>query len=279
MTSINATPSHISSIPSHAPSAAAQASTQSKVFGHSDTDTFEIRANAAALPPHVAEAKRELLALAKANTTNVEGIKDTRAQMEPHLKTLGDYFKGLKDRGAVTDAQEQELTTGVWRSRWFDDADVGDVGPLKLNRDRVWQIVKPIEEGSDRSFFYNAFEYTVRVGGLALGNARGFLRGSFEFSKSDKADTGSRLGVDLEFTYNGIKPFGFSNGSSVEAVVDDVEDGGFSSLQVPGPIGVTGRLRNLYIDQDIRIAEGVQLIDSDASVRDVYIQERSDTVN
>ena len=72
---------------------------------------------------------------------------------------------------------------------------------------------------------------------------------------------------------------GAMGGEAVEAVVDDVEDGGFSSLQVPGPIGVTGRLRNLYIDQDIRIAEGVQLIDSDASVRDVYIQERSDTVD
>ena len=116
--------------------------------------------------------------------------------------------------------------------------------PLKLNRDRVWQIVKPVEEGSDKSFFYNAFEYSVEVGGVALGKARGFLRGMFGFSKSDSAETGSRLGVDLEFTYNGIKPFGFTNGASVEAVVDDVEDGGFSSLQVPGPIGVTGRLRN-----------------------------------
>ena len=242
-------------------------------------DTFEIKANAAALPPTVAAAKREVIALAKANTTNLDNIKEVRAEMAPHLKILGDYFQSLKTSGKVSDAQEQELTTGVWRSRWFDDADVGDVGPLKLNRDRVWQIVKPVEEGSDKSFFYNAFEYSVEVGGVALGKARGFLRGMFGFSKSDSAETGSRLGVDLEFTYNGIKPFGFTNGASVEAVVDDVEDGGFSSLQVPGPIGVTGRLRNLYIDADIRIAEGVQLIDSDIDARDIYIQERSDTVD
>ena len=58
-------------------------------------------------------------------------------------------------------------------------------------------------------------------------------------------------------------------------VVDDVEDGSFSSLQVPGPIGVTGRLRNLYIDADIRIAEGVQLIDSDIDARDIYIRSEA----
>ena len=89
----------------------------------------------------------------------------------------------------------------------------------------------------------------------------------------------SRVGIDLEFTYNGIKPFGFTKGDSVDAIVADVEDGGFSSVAVPGPIGVTGRLRNLYIDEDIRIAEGVQLIDSDVNARDVYIQERSDVVD
>ncbi|MEC9466883.1 MAG: hypothetical protein VX834_13915 [Myxococcota bacterium] len=242
-------------------------------------DTLEVRANAATLPPKVAAAKRELLALAKANTTNLDGLAETRAQMEPHLKVLGDYFQDLKTRGVVTDAKEQSLTTGVWRSRWFDDADVGDVGPLKLNRDRVWQIVKPVEEGSDKSYFYNAFEYNVEVGGFLLGKARGFLRGMFGFSKSEPVATGSRLGVDLEFTYNGLKPFGFTKGDSVAAIVDDVEDGGFSSVGVPGPIGVTGRLRNLYIDEDIRIAEGVQLTESDINARDVYIQERSDRVD
>ena len=38
-------------------------------------DTFEIKANAAALPPTVAAAKREVIALAKANTTNLDNIK------------------------------------------------------------------------------------------------------------------------------------------------------------------------------------------------------------
>ena len=49
-------------------------------------DTFEVRAQAANLPASVVVAKRELLKLAKANTTNVEGIAQTRALMEPHLK-------------------------------------------------------------------------------------------------------------------------------------------------------------------------------------------------
>ena len=55
-------------------------------------------------------AKRAVLSLAKANTTNVEGIDETRALMEPHLKVLGDYFASLKSRGEMTDAKEQELT-------------------------------------------------------------------------------------------------------------------------------------------------------------------------
>lgn len=251
----------------------------SEVISQAPIDTFEVRAKAANLPASVVMAKRELLSLAKANTTNVEGTAETRALMEPHLKVLGDYFNELKSRGTMTDSQEEQLTAGVWRSRWFDDADVGNVGPLELNRDRVWQIVKPAEEGSDESYFYNAFEYDVKVGGFSLGKARGFLRGKFGFSKSNPVETGSRVGIDLEFTYNGIKPFGFTKGDSVDAVVADVEDGGFSSLGVPGPIGVTGRLRNLYIDEDIRIAEGIQLIDSDVTARDVYIQERSDIVD
>ena len=49
-------------------------------------DTFEIKAQAANLPARVVAAKRAVLSLAKANTTNVEGIDETRALMEPHLK-------------------------------------------------------------------------------------------------------------------------------------------------------------------------------------------------
>ena len=43
-------------------------------------DTFEIKANAASLPPTVAAAKREVIALAKANTTNLENIKGTSSE-------------------------------------------------------------------------------------------------------------------------------------------------------------------------------------------------------
>ncbi len=242
-------------------------------------DTLEVHAKATQLPAKVAAAKEEIMRLAKANTCNVAGVAETRTEMEPHLKVLGDYFKEKKRDGSITDTQEQKLTAGVWRSRWFDDADVSNVGPLELNRDRVWQIVKPIEKGEEQSYFYNAFEYDLKVAGFSVGKARGFLRGVFGFSKSDSVESGSRLGIDLEFTYNGIKPFGFSKGESVESVVKDVEDGGLSSLAVPGPIGITGRLRNLYIDEDIRIAQGVQLVDSDINARDIYVQERSDTVD
>lgn len=241
-----------------------------------NVDVCEVKPSA--LPPAVSKAKAQILKTARANTNNVEGIEETRKKLAPNIRIMSDYFKSIKDSGAVTGDQEKELTAGNWRSRWFDDKEVGDVGPLKLNRERVWQIVNPIETGEKESYYYNAFEYKAKAGGFEFGKARGFLRGKYSFSESNPPKTGSATNIDLEFTYNGIRPFGFKAGSNIEKLVDKVENSNFASVPVPGPIGIKGKLRNLYIDKDIRISEGIQLDKSDPSRRDLYILERGATV-
>ena len=183
-----------------------------------------------------------------------------------------------KDRFYRSSDQEKELTAGSWQNRWFDDEEVGDVGPLKLNRERVWQVVNPVEKGEKDSYFYNAFEYKAKAGGFEFGKARGFLRGKYSFSESKPPKTGSAVNIDLEFTYNGIRPFGFKSGSDVEKLVNKVENSNFAAVPIPGPIGIKGKLRNLYVDKDIRLSEGIQLDKSDPSRRDLYILERGSTV-
>ena len=75
--------------------------------------------------------------------------------------------------------------------------------------------------------------------------------------------------VDLEFVDNRLRPGRLPKGNDVAGLADRVDRRWRVTFPIPGPIGITGQLWNLYVDRDLRISAGNQ--DDDPGVTDLYI--------
>ncbi len=243
-------------------------STQQGVQNPHATDSFEgIKSATKMLSKEEALALRdEIIAISKEHTTNTKSIKDVRARIEPKLEKLENYFAANRPENEV------ELTRGVWKSVWYDDPDIGDRGPLKLNRERIWQVVRD-------GYYYNVSDSDVRLGKLKLGRLSNYLKGAYSISNTPTPENKGekRLNViNLEFVYNGMRLGGLPEGKPVNTMVDKVENSCFGSVKIPGPYGVKGELWNIYVDDKVRISAGFNK--ENPEVLDLYILEKGDKI-
>ncbi|MCB9654113.1 MAG: hypothetical protein H6729_08305 [Deltaproteobacteria bacterium] len=211
----------------------------------------------------IEEAKACVVAIAEANTNRLDNIEDVRARLTPYVDLLAESFAVTRRYDEVT------LTQGTWKSLWFDDDDIGDRGFFNLDRGTVYQIV---EDG----YYYNLAENHVRVFGIPAGTVHSFLKGNYQLIRPATAEnTGEpRLNViDLEFDQNRIRFGSIPENLALRTLVDRIERRAITSIEVPGPKGITGELWNLYIDSDLRIAAGIQ--DDNQDVQDLYILRRT----
>lgn len=209
----------------------------------------------------VKSLKAQIVAIASANTTRDDNIAQVRAKLQPLVDQLAAHFANNRP------VDEVALTQRTWRSIWYDDADIDGAGPsfIKLDRANIYQV---IEDG----FYYNVSNSKLRWFGKNVGTVQTYLKGEYTISdRPDASNAGQqRLNViNLEFVDNRLRLGKLPTNEPLADIVDRVDRRKRLTLPIPGPIGITGQLWNLYVDQDLRISAGNQ--DGDPGVTDLYI--------
>lgn len=175
--------------------------------------------------------KGSIIQIGKNNQNNLEEILDVRNQLDPLVNEL------LELAPSQTEAQRASLAVGGWKHIWSDQ-EFGYGSDLS----QIYQVVSP------KGFYYNISKVDSPRGELT-----NFLRGAYQ-------DKGSYLSI--EFT-NNQATFGFyPAGTDLAHLAEEFESGHIPSQSIPGPIGVTGILMNIYVDHDLRIVYGNSISDS-----------------
>ena len=194
--------------------------------------------------------------------------KKMREELKPLLDELEEWY--IYNRPL----NEVEMTKQSWKSIWYDDADIGDRGPIRLNKQKIWQVI-----GEDS--YYNVSENSL--GGCC--RFTNYLQGKYTINNKPftPENVSKRLNtIDLEFVYNGIRRNELVSGANVNELVDNVEKKknrlfSKNAIRIPGPIGVKGRLWNLYLDDKYRFAYGIDL--KNPKTIDIYILEKNNIVS
>ena len=174
--------------------------------------------------------KKVLISVAKKNRNNPQKLF-VRNMLDPLVNILVEKSKSR------TEAEKLAMIEGTWRSLWSDQ-----VFGQGVDNDQVYQVV------SGDGYYYNISKIDSENGALTA-----FLRGQFDVKESYLA---------IEFTANSIQ-FGFpKQGADLLKLATDVESGEIPTTPIPGPIGVTGALMNIYVDEDLRIVMGNSSADS-----------------
>ncbi|HMO02977.1 MAG TPA: hypothetical protein PKC67_08005 [Kiritimatiellia bacterium] len=221
------------------------------------------------LPTNLVAVRQQVIDIAKENTLRIDNIPAVRAQLDPLLDLLEAWF--IQNRPA----NEIALTQQPWKSLWYDDPTIdefsnGSFGgfQLRLNRDKVYQVV---EDG----YYFNISESRLFVGRIPF-VFRTYLKGAYTIA--NPAGPGN-IGqpflnvVNLEFVYNGIKFGPLPDGIDLRRQARAANLRLLGVQRVPGPIGITGKLWNLYIDEELRISAGFE--DDKPNELDIYILVRS----
>jgi hypothetical protein len=221
----------------------------------------------ATLPADVADAKEELIALSLANLNNW-GDPAIQAQLEPHVEILADYF------AANRPANEADLTIGPWRSIWYEDASFAGLNFFGIVTTDVENSYQVVEDG----FYYNIGVIDVNLG-LFTVSATNWLKGEYTIVDTPDASNAGERGlnaIDLEFVDNQIRIGDLPTFLPLTTIVRFIERGFVPGISVPGPIGVTGNLFNLYIDDDIRVAFGENDDPNNTTGNGLYVLIRQD---
>ena len=198
------------------------------------------------------DLKTKILEIAIENGDNRNNLVEIRRELEPLVAEISEF------QPTVDATEELDQLVGSWKEVWSDDIEPEPPG-FTTDRDGVYQVI------SSEGYFYNIGELDGPLGFTATGYLRGVYR-----------DAGINLAI--EFTDVGVQLRGVDRVGSLVQKVEDIESGASNLLPIPGnatapngPIGATGLLRNLYIDDEIRIATGSN--DADG-VQDLYVLTR-----
>jgi len=174
-------------------------------------------------------AKTRIRQISRANQTRTDNRARVTAQLHPYIELL------VRVAPERSQAETLQLLLGPWYSLWTNQEFSG--GP---NLARIFQVVR---EGH----YYNLSD-SPGPGGIAVINA---LRGAYAPMPDALA---------IRFTSNAMLRGSLvgKTGAEVAALADSIEFGATAVIPVPGPIGITGQLGVLYIDEDLRIANGRQ---------------------
>ena len=174
------------------------------------------------------------------------GDTDKREEAKDRLDSLIDNLTFLTPER--TEAEKKKDIIGGWKNIWSYRPFRGNT-----NSNQVYQVV------SSDGYYYNLSE--LKLGPLSFTS---FLRGEY-------SDDGDKL--IIKFTNNNLKYGFYKKGDNLVDIVSSFEASNIRSIKVPGPIGVTGILRNVYVDKDLRIVKGSS--DGD-DIDDLFILIRAD---
>jgi PAP_fibrillin len=174
--------------------------------------------------------KGRIVAIAKANQLRTDNFAEVTAELRPLVERL------VKLAPTRTQAEALAMVQGPWLSLW---SNLG-FGRATPNLERIYQVVRA-------GYYYNISEFTAPSGELSVGA----LRGAYAPIPNSLA---------IRFTRNGFLPgsLAFKSGAEIAALADSIENKSTVIRDVPGPIGITGELSVLYVDDTLRISGGSQ---------------------
>jgi PAP_fibrillin len=190
-----------------------------------------------------------------ARVADLKSQVETRARIEPLAKELAALH-------APANAQaDLPALEGAWKEIFSDDVEPEPPG-FSTDRDGVYQVI------TTQGYFYN-FGNLKGPGPLRL---LGVLRGKY----TPEADF-----LNIEFTKVSIRPNALREGEILTDVVEKIEAGSTFTFVPPGgnrapngPVGANGNIKNLYIDEDFRIATGSNFADGKY---DIYVLDKVTT--
>lgn len=180
----------------------------------------------------MSRAKNQIREICAANTYRTDNYPDVVRALRPHLQQL--LQRSPRPRGLQAQrAAEQEKARrvlGVWRQLWSNLA----IGPVPYDLGQSYQVV-------GQGFYWNLSQYPGAVGGL---------RGAYVLTPRGLAVRFTRAVLAPGPTLQGLPAAGLTQ------LAGQLEQGG--GRRVPGPVGITGLLTTLYVDEDLRVAGGEQ---------------------
>ena len=202
--------------------------------------------------------KAAVVRIASENTTksDAESLIAARKKLNPLIADLARSY-----RTPAVAAELDRGFAGTWKQIWSDDYRPAPPGAPIPDPSSVFQVI------TKNGYFYNFGNQVIPTPpGAPRVVVGGFLRGEYT------AAPGAHI-LDIKFTRFGVLPGALPDGAAIGVLALDIERGAVggpgaasradTGLQgdagAPGrggPVGVTGRLQNLYLDGDLRIALG-----------------------
>ena len=196
--------------------------------------------------------KYKILEIAKKNTY-LSGCGCEAQEVVKQLQPLVDELKSYYPYRTVK--QELPQLARTWKEVFSSDCEPEPPG-FKTNRDHSYQTI--FKDGQ----FVNQAEL---IGPLGV-KVTGMLRAKYTTDGNE---------LSLEFDKVTARPGGFRKTESLTELADKSRKGDLIQFDVSfgrtapeGPVGAKGRIKNVYLDDDIRIAVGSNLADG---IQDLYI--------
>lgn len=195
----------------------------------------ERRGDALARGRRIARLKARIRAIAEANIDRRDNLAAVKAQLQPLVAQLVALAPRLSEQ------EKLALSVGAWRNLW-NDLGYGEFQP---DLRRVHQIVTP------RGHYWNLSQAPAPLPGV--GPAISAIRGAYAIVPP---------GLAIRFTRDGVVP-GTLVGRDAAGLVSlaaDIERGAIPLTPLPGggvgPLRISGTLRTVYADSELRIIDG-----------------------
>ena len=214
--------------------------------------------------------KRRIVRIAEANTERRDNLDEVLGRLLPLITPLAVDFALKRPRN------ELELTRQPWKNIWDNAQDIEpDLGTVQ-DRSNIYQVV-------ENDFYYNVTNLVVE-GASVPNNLQYFLKGEFEIARPASPANRGAFGlnvIDLEFTASVARPGFLPDNRRLRELVSEVDafvvagNGvGERPFPIPGPLGSTGLLFNLYVDDELRIATGLSEAE-DGGPPGIFVLRRS----
>jgi hypothetical protein len=175
-------------------------------------------------------AKQQIREIARANQTRTDNLAQVTAELRPFIDLL------VRVAPPRSQAETLQLLQAPWYSLWTNQEFRGNTPDLA----RIFQVVR-------QGHYYNLSDSPGPGGASVIGA----LRGAYAPVPGSLA---------IRFTRNAFLPGSLAGKTSAEVatLAANIESGATPVIQIPGPIGITGQLGALYVDDTLRIASGTQ---------------------
>jgi hypothetical protein len=207
---------------------------------------------------HTQVKKQEIMELARANTTNVDGFEEVRVQLDLLIADLTKELQPVDEQTWAT------YSPGAWHQIWSDEADNSPAGAPARDLDKIFQYVTA--NGRAVNFGQRLLPNDQAIT-FAL-EAVGEVQGEVQTTK-----------ILAAFS----RGSGLEKGEDIATLAADILEGKLDMFQsLPagefpnGPINAQSDLKILFLDEDLKIGTAPNVFSGES---ELFILQRVQTVH